>query len=262
VAKVEWWRVSWQRVAFGLLAVFSALLAIMVGLLTLTPIVSHVETWHDARKFCRDEPVVAILPQPLKDTALADLNNGMTITHFDYSVQVPWTKTKIVRDFKTLVTMSFDNGTSLVMSGPAGNPDPLGTATRNEAAQRQLLRHFWGDEAISSHYDFVKAEMSAQPRDVSIFHSRSANARANTLMLFKRFTVPEGSTVIYSVGSGQLRGFQFGNPKKAPTSVELLLFDQHDHSLKLSFRGPNGSTQPVLSQEQINAIVASIQPPA
>jgi len=31
--------------------------------------------------------------------------------------------------------------------------------------------------------------------------------------------------------------------------------------MKLTLKGPRGSTQPVLTQEQINAIIASVRPP-
>ena len=81
------------------------------------------------------------------------------------------------------------------------------------------------------------------------------------LLTMKSMDIPEGTTVIYSVTDAHIRGFQFGDPKKEPMLIQLLLFDDHDRAMKLTLKGPRGSTQPVLTQEQINAIIASVRPP-
>jgi len=55
-----------------------------------------------------------------------------------------------------------------------------------------------------------------------------------------------------------MRGFQFGDPMVAPYEVTLELFDQIDRPIHL-FIGGVGQNQPVSTQAEINALVASIQ---
>jgi hypothetical protein len=247
------WRTSWKRVVLVLLSTF-------VGLWLLLLVVAHVSMWNLARGFARDNPIVAMTPQPLKDTTVADLKGGVIIHCFGYSVQVPWTKTKVVRDWKDMSFRSFDDGPTVVLEDHP--TDILTSPAGEEASTRKAWGSLLGDHATRSHYDYAAVELNTRPSDVSFFHSRHANFRDYMLLVMKSVEIPHDSSAIYSIAAGQFRGFQFGDPQKLPSSVELLLFDGHDRALKLTLRGPKDGTRPALTQEQINGIVASIKPAA
>lgn len=268
MTEMKWWQTSWKRIGAGLRRTFIGLLLLCVLLLQiavmlweLRPAIAHVVLWQTAREIALENPNVALMPQPLADTRVGTLNDGMFIHRFGYGIHVPWAATKVVKDFKTAAIFGFEDGSSLQMFDPSDHMDMLKAAPSDEAAQREGLRPLLGDDAVRSHYDYANAELSARPGEISIFHSRQRNARAMMLLSMKSVDIPSEATAIYSVAGSRLRGFQFGDPKNAPTFIQLLLFDDRDRALKLTLKGRRGSTQPVLTQEQINAIIASVRPP-
>jgi hypothetical protein len=180
------------------------------------------------------------------------------VSHFGYSLKVPWTKTTVEKDFKTIYSTGFSDGSSLLMFDPNDRQDLLSLYASNKPAMSDL-RLLLGDAAVRSHYSYAKTVLHAKPTEISLFHSRRTNARAMMLVSMKSMEIPDGTKAIYPVLGPHVRGFQFGDPGKVSTFIELLLFDDHDRGLELVFKGPKGSTQPVLTQEQINGVIASVQ---
>jgi hypothetical protein len=77
---------------------------------------------------------------------------------------------------------------------------------------------------------------------------------------------PESSPVhsltirpVYTIASGEFRGFQLGNPDVPPYDARIDLFDKADRHLAFDIWGVDGHGQ-VLTQEEINAMVVSIRP--
>jgi hypothetical protein len=242
-------RVSWKRIGLCLAIIFAALWLMLI-------LQAQLSAWWIARQVGRDHPIAELLPQPLKDNNIADLKDGMAISRFGYSVQVPWVKAKAVKDWKSAAVIHFEGDTGLVITNPSNYLDLL----TNDAAYRNALRPLLGDQATKSHLDYLQVELNARPEAVSIFNSRHFNARLYLLLAMKSLAIPEGTTVIYTLKSPSLNGFQFGDPGKSPTKVQLVLFDRADRALTLTIRGATNGTRPALTQEQINAIVASIRP--
>lgn len=252
MSRDAWWRTSWKRAGWILLTLF-------ISLWLLELIAAHTILWHEAREVGQEYPVVALMPKPLADRSMVELKDGATISRFGYSVQFPWPKTTVVRDWKTIWMTKFEGGPSLIIEDPADHFDMLRAAPEDDTARRNGLRPILGDEATRSHYDYAKAELNANPEDVSFFASRRNNARALMLLNMKFVEVPKDSTAIFEVAAPGIKGFQFGDPQRVPTSIELLLFDEHDRALKLVFRGPKDTNTPMLTQGQINSIVASVK---
>jgi hypothetical protein len=229
-----------------------------VGLWLVVVAYLHLAVWYEAKQIGDLDPKETLVPQPLPNHSVADLEEGMTISRFGYSVRLPWAKAKMVKDFKSVTAIGFDNGSSILISNPSDRWDLLAEGANNARASAEL-KALIGDQATSSHYEYARAELEASPKDVSFFRSRRQDARAMMLLPMKFIEIPEGVTAIYEIHGGQTKGFQFGDPRKAPTFVELLLFDDDDHVLKLIIKGPKGSTGPVLTQPQVNAIAASVR---
>jgi len=64
---------------------------------------------------------------------------------------------------------------------------------------------------------------------------------------------------IYTISAGGLRGFQIGDPDDPPYEAHLDLFDGADRHFAFDVYGREGHGQ-VLTQAEINAVVASIHP--
>jgi hypothetical protein len=254
MAKNKWWRVSWKRVGLTLLLIF-------VGLWLLYPLTMDLLVLYFAHETAREHPLVALVPQLLTDTRRADLRDGVTVSRFGYSLQVPWTKVKAKNDLKTVTMVDFDDGSRMLLFDPATQADMVSQMGELKPAQAKIMREVFSNGELTSHYDFAKATLEANPTDISIFHSRTRNTRTLTLLETKFLYIVQDPSAIYSVSAGRMRGFQSGDPQKSPMFIQLFLFDPKDHMLQLILNGPRGSTQPVLTQEQINAIIASVRPP-
>lgn len=247
-------RITWKRVV-------AIVILTWVGLWLLSLPIGHVMAWYEAKQIAGEDRNTALLPQPLPDMRVADLRDGMTISRFGYNIRVPWTKAQAGRDFKTIAYTSFDDGSSLLIINPAEHMDLLSGVPGQKLDAVEGLRPLLGDEAVRSHYDYEKAVLNAQPSEISLFHSTKRNVRVNLLLAMKGIQIRDGVSAIYSVAGGSVRGFQFGDPQKLPTSIRLLLFDDHDRALELVLRGPKTGNRPAVTQEQINAIIASITIP-
>jgi hypothetical protein len=245
---------SWRRVVLLVATTF-------VVLWLLAELATPVMIWHEAKQWGRDYPAVALMPTMLTDTRVAPLGDGVTIRRYGYSIHVPWGKTKVVKDFKTISSFGFDDGSSMLIFDPADRTDLIGASTAAEPRNREALDIVLGRGNANSHYGAVRAALAASPNDVSLFGSQERNVRAEVLLPMKMIEMPKDITVIYEIVHGPLRGYQFGDPGKAPTFVELLLFDARDRGLRILFKGPPSRTTPVLTQAQLNAIVASVQTP-
>ena len=237
MAEMKWWQTSWKRIGAGLGRTFIGLLMLCLLLFQITvmlwelqPAIAYVILWHTMRQIALENPNIGLMPQPLADTRVGTLNDGMFIHRFGYGVRVPWAATKVVKDFKTAAIFGFEDGSSLLMFDPADHIDMLKAAPSDEAALREELRPLLGDDAVRSHYDYANAELNTRPNELSLFHSRRRNARAMMLLSMKSMEIPSEATAIYSIKGSHLRGFQFGDPKKTPTFINLLLFDDQDRA--------------------------------
>jgi hypothetical protein len=97
------------------------------------------------------------------------------------------------------------------------------------------------------------------------FHTR-INERTDYLVITK-FSIlssiasPHFATLgpIYPISAGMFRGFQIGNPDVSPYEARLDLFDGGDRHFAFDVSGPEGHGR-VLTQPEVNAMVASIRP--
>lgn len=241
-------RVNWKRVGL-------CLLILLGGLWLVEPLVLHVEVWYLARKESRD-PRLSILPQRMPDTAMASLEGGSEERAFGYAVDLPW---KVIKrsDSKTFSVWSFENGSRISFVNEEGEPPgQMLVKSGTPAAQAQAV---YGSLEQGSRYEWFKAEFEARPSDISFWHSRAGNVRAMVFLLSKAGMIGK-ATAVYSLAAGGMHGFQVGDPQIHTTSVCLWLFDAKDREFWMILRrSPNGTG---FTQEQINAVIASMRPVA
>jgi hypothetical protein len=84
------------------------------------------------------------------------------------------------------------------------------------------------------------------------------NARVMMLLAFKSMELGNYPSV-HKIETGGLRGFQLGDAAKPPYRVRFDLFDAADRRLQIQISSGDDH-DPVLTQAQLNAMVASIHP--
>jgi hypothetical protein len=243
-------QVSWKRVGLCLAIIFAA--GWLALLLTL-----HIGVWYIARKTARD-PMASITPQRLSNTGVADLKDGEEVSAFGYVFDLPW---KVLKrsDARTgtLSMLTLRNGTqitiSLVQNAGMG-PDLIANSTPGQAA---AFRSMYRPTALASRYGWLEAELGSTPADISFWRSRRRTAGALTFMMLKESVIGKAK-VVYTIAGGGMRGFQIGDPLQPTPAVWLRLFDEKDQPFWILLRRAQNGVG--FTQEQINAIVASIRP--
>ena len=241
-------RISWRRIGLCLAIIFAA------GYLA-TLVTDHVGVWYLARKEARD-PESSILPQRLPNIGVADLQGGQQVNDFGYVFDLPWKVSKRT-GAKTVSTFTLENGTWVFIAAPQSLPPGLASIEKDTPAETAAFRSVYGILTEGSRYDWMQAELYSSPSDVSFWRSRSHNSRALVMLMSKHAAI-QNAKVIYTLSVGRFHGFQFGVPQQAHSPVNIRLFDANDHELWIGLRrAPNGGS---FTQEQINAIMASIRP--
>jgi hypothetical protein len=215
----------------------------------------HVGVWYLARGAALD-PRATLLPQRVPNTAVADLKGGTELSDFGYVVALPWKVSKR-NDVKMLSTFKLENGTDIFLYDVRDPAPGIASTEKSSPIDAAAFQSVYGSLTDGSRYEWMCAKMNASPTDVSFWHSRARNAKTLTLIDSKTGMLGKAK-VIYSISAGGMHGFQLGDPQQPDSPVFLRLFDANDRELwMILHRAPNGIG---FTQEQINAMVASIHP--
>ncbi len=237
-----WRQVSWRRVAIALVIVFSAMYLIGKA-------VEREEPWIEARRICRDTPGINLIPAAPPNTRLAQLT-GDRPEFFGISIQTPWRGMGTSRLESNVVTIPFpDSHAAILLFKPESG--------QFERAMWDRVMLDRGSAAKSTSFGLMKAEMEVTPDALKWWRSRSRNEAASFLLELKALKLGN-ARAIYTVGFGELRGFQEGDPQFAPYRVRLDLYDANDLHYEILISQTKGSS-PAISQAEINAMIASIQ---
>jgi len=228
------------------LTIFIPLLVIVLGI---------SEAWdlrslHLARQIYGDDPNLSATPRSLLQTSVIPLN-GIRLKQFGFSFQIPWTERDFDRPSTSVDVFHFRGGGTVFVYNPYTQIVPV------------MMPCIGASKSVSTNYERMSAELQATP---SALHwwSPLRNARTMDLLSLKsfEFKTVEGEMLrggVYVQQSGELRGYQLGDPAVSPYSVDLKLYDHEDRLYRVSIAGSQENHQ-IITQSQINAIVASLQP--
>jgi hypothetical protein len=205
-----------------------------------------------AGKFGMDKPFLERVPAPLNDTSIATLT-GMSIQRYGCSFQVPWDSIEKQYSSDYVAVLRFSGGASLMLTSPDDPVLPFAEIAKKGPQEHAAMAALFGENAIRSDYDLVRAALYARPSDVRWWNSRSAHVRIFELMGQKGILLLTNSPTAHPLATASVRGFQFDAMDRG--GVRLLLFDTKDRRYEIDLFD-NGT----LTQPQINAIVASFQP--
>lgn len=245
----KWWQVSWKRVGFALLIIF--LTPVLLGGVGFLGYV-QLAPWLTARELAKDQPGIELAPTPLPDRSLATLS-GERIERFGLSFQLPWKPIDSDRQLKEIAVVQSKSGGSITIHDPSS---ALGTNS---------LTRIWvtaipalNQPSLRSNYALMSAAMEARPERVKWWKTREQNTKDLSLLLMKSFALQTDGP-LYLLGSGELRGFQQGNPSMAPYRVKLDIFDSADLHYEIGI-DPAWNQGPAITQAEINAMVATMRP--
>jgi hypothetical protein len=263
--ELKWWHVRW-RLAGRAVYPFALVSGKIIGTLGLLAAIGYgalylISPWLGSRQMGRFDPRLNLVPASLPIKVQAPLS-GPSIDCCGFTFRLPDEVAKTFRNDE-FTRVRFRNGGFLMSQNVLQAPSIL-ERTINEKSAQGLLKK----TDLASKYSLMEAAMWATPEQAKWwrFHT-SANERVGYLLVTKMFVISQlfsrhSSTVgpIYAIGFGEFRGFQVGNPDVAPFEAYVDLFDAADRHFAFQVTGPEGHG-PVLTQTEINAIVASIQPP-
>jgi len=219
-----------------------------------------LQPWLTSRGLGRFDPRLSTVPTSLPNNAEAALSNS-SINCYGIKLQLP--KEVIRTDEGKYQTMvRFHTGwLTFVNPSNEGHWIVAESVHRDERAER-----LFNQDELHSNFNLMRAAMSATPGQAKWWKLRSfQNERAEFLLEAKFSALTNSLSLhpftifpIYSITSGEFRGFQLGNPNIPPYDTHIDQFDGTDRHLAFDITGFEGHEQ-VLTQEEINAMVKSIQ---
>lgn len=247
------WQVRWWRVGVALAICFAG-----VGLVNLVVFSWWMPLW-GAREFYRDHPRISETPAPLTDKSVAKLE-GLRVERFEFSFQVPWKEIGWQKNLGSASSVVFKDGQALIVFDPRRALDSAKTIQDSAKTPREAatVRRTFGSSTLSSNYDLMAAELAATPAQGKWWAGPRQNARNFVLLGLKSMEMMDANA-IYGISNEEMHGFQLGNPALAPYKVELDLFDRGDRRYKIILT-QRDRIGPILTQAEVNAIVASIHP--
>jgi hypothetical protein len=242
----KWTQVKLKRVVLGLVIIFTCLGA-------LQGVIWFLEPWYFAREISHADAHLDLTPVRLHDTSLSPLAPGR-LGFFDFSFQVPWKQVETQKVTKTSAVVLFREGAALIVF------DPSETTKLSSAMHQQSkpLASIFGSRAMSSGYDWMASELTAAPDQIR-WWNRTNNVRLALLLGMKSIKISNECTVIYRVENPELHGFEFCDPAAAPYRITLNVFDVNNRSYEMVIASRRAD-QPVVTQADINAIIASMRP--
>ncbi len=260
-----WWQVRWGLAGRAILR-FAIVSGKIIGTLCLVAALGYgvlylISPWLASRQLGKVDPRLGMVPLSLPRNTKATLSDAR-IDRYGFKFQMPDKEIVGTIGGELITVVQFRNGGLLMVHNTSRDEGIFEVVNDDKRGQRLL-----GQDVIHSKFKLMQAAMSATPEQVKWwrFHSLE-NERLEYLLgtkisaLIRAASSPQAQTLgpIYLIDSGEFRGFQLGNPDAMPYEAHIDLFDSADRYFAFDVTGPEGHGQ-VLTQEEINAILASIQ---
>lgn len=120
------------------------------------------------------------------------------------------------------------------------------------------LRALYGEDVLQSDYSFKERILETTPDKVGLFTPRREAVRNAMLLILKGVMMHSAESGIYRIRVGDFRGFQFGDPRSRPRSLEVEIYDD-DGGMYFMFSQRGNSAEPPITQAEINGILQSLR---
>lgn len=239
----------WKRVLIwsGLIVVVGAAYLWFFGAQTASALIVRYEF--------RKRPDVAKTPVPLTDLSISGVPHR-TASYFGYEFELPSDDVDEPKGktFGTAHVSYFRSGNAFWFSTspPKGFVNEV-SKTGNLSPQE--LKQLYGQDALESDYAFHKKMLELTPSEITPFISQRQAISGQMLLGIKAVTMPDAASGIFSIRTGDFKGFQFENPQMRPSRITVELFS-NDGGIHVIFTQKAGA--PAISQPEINRVIQSI----
>lgn len=212
----------------------------------------------EARYVAWKMPVVKKTPVELPDLTIAQ-GAGRKLAYFGYEFEVPWevdeAKSKQVGEMQLV---AFRPGNTLLVSRIAPKEfvnDFLSTGKGDPAGMKAL----YGDDVFESDYLLKERIFETTPDKVGLLTPRKEAVGSAMLLVVKGIMMPFGAeSGIYRVRTADFRGFQFGDPRSRPRSLDLEIYNEEGGFGFIFAQRQNGA-EPPITQAEINCVIQSLR---
>lgn len=203
-------------------------------------------------------PIVKRTPTELPDQSIAQAS-VQKLNYFGYEFEVPWEIDKAKsKQVGQMQLVAFRSGNALLVSRMAPKEfvkDFLSTGKADPAG----LRNLYGGEVLQSDYLLKQRIFEVTPEKVGLLTPRKEAVGSAMLLLIKGIMMPSGAeSGIYQIRAGDFRGFQFGDPRTRPRSIDLEIYNQ-DGGLGFIFSQPQNTSDTAVTQAEINRVIQSVR---
>ena len=251
---IDWQKIDWKklgsRASISVIGVLcgSVLLAMFLG--------PRLFPYYLVGKMRRREPLLATIPQPLKDSKAATAE-GVTLSRYGYEFEIPWKDIDRINNLKTTTWVIFKSGRNVMVDDPSQKPDRIQVMREQAAEDGHDVRDLFGAATVASNYQLVNAELTMTPERVTLLMPGKELARDFTLLLLKGAEALNTESGLYSVEAHGFRGFQKGAPEAGQDRVVLQLFDAQDRELNLSIFVDSRKNAPI-TQGDVNRVIQTL----
>jgi hypothetical protein len=208
----------------------------------------------ETRYLARRAPVVKKTPTALP---IADVstNPGTKLSFLGYQFEVPWDDidTSRTRHFNNLVSVGFRSGRAVLISSVPPR-DFVRSVMSMFKLDAEGFRHLFGEQAFQSDYELKRAIFESTPSSVTLFTPIPTIVSRAVMLIMKAVMLPGNDTEIYTIRSGNFKGFQIGNPASRPSRIALQLCAE-DGELDLTLAQRKEGPPPGIAQAEINRII-------
>jgi hypothetical protein len=212
----------------------------------------------ETRSAARKEPALWATPTQLLDLSTSQAQ-GKSLSYFGYQFEVPWDdidqeQSKVIGTNKAIIVFRSGN----VISFWSGPPDELiSTLQGTGKIDRKSLSQLFGDKAVRSDYALKRAILDTTPAKFSLLTPKRLAIQQGMFFTMKAATLPAGAdSYIFSFGTREFEGFQYGSPQTHPKYLSVELFNSDGH-LDVFF-GQKLDEATAISQADVNRVVQTI----
>ena len=210
-----------------------------------------VETRYVGWKF----PEVVRVPVELGDLSVAQ-GAGRTLSYFGYEFEAPWDDVDEAKGKQVgkVQLIAFRSDKAILFSRMAPKEFVTEFLTNTKINPRDL-RALYGEEALQSDYALHRLILEATPGKINLLTPRQEAVGNAMLLVMKGIMVPgRGETEIYRVRTEKFQGFQFGDPKSRPKSVNIEMYAK-DGGLSFIFVQREKGNAEGITQAEINRVI-------
>lgn len=212
----------------------------------------------EARYIGWKTPIVKKIPTELPDQSITGVS-GQKLSYFGYDFELPWeidqAKSKQVQEMQLI---AFRSGNTLLVSRMAPREFVNGFLSTGKADSAGL-KALYGEDVLQSDYLLKGRILEVTPDEVGLFTPRKQAVGSAMLLIMKGIMMPFGAdSGIYRIRTGGFQGFQFGDPRSRPRSLDLEIYNE-DGGLGFIFSQPQNTSDTAVTQAEINRVIQSVR---